>query len=290
MTVATHSIFAGALALLFNMPLAPSMYLIFGSALPDIDHQKSFIGRIFFFISHPINKRFGHRHITHSLVLWVPTLLIGFTLFKPLYYISLGVLTHLFLDCWNMTGLCLFRPISDKVFVMANKKYRIKVGSRSELVLMVFLIFLALGSFEISQKGGFRQIIRDMMGDYNVVLSDYQRAGLELSYIEGQLRGTEGKIRSVKYLIIGNGQGSGHLVLYDEEKRRIVDVPKEGRFIRSVYRKGNGSWSTLQVKEPLEVAEIEGIAFNRARSKWRKLKEGDIVIGDVNYLGKISLR
>jgi inner membrane protein len=43
---------------------------ILGSILPDIDHPKSVIGRIFKFISVPLERRYEHRTITHSLIGW----------------------------------------------------------------------------------------------------------------------------------------------------------------------------------------------------------------------------
>ena len=36
-----------------------------GSLMPDIDHPRSLLGRSFFPISKVINRRFGHRTITH---------------------------------------------------------------------------------------------------------------------------------------------------------------------------------------------------------------------------------
>jgi inner membrane protein len=36
--------------------------------LPDIDEPQSHIGKPFFFLSIPINKIFGHRTLTHSLL------------------------------------------------------------------------------------------------------------------------------------------------------------------------------------------------------------------------------
>ena len=40
----------------------------------------------------------------------------------------------------------------------------------------------------------------------------------------------------------------------------------------------------------MEVKSIEGMAFQKARKKWRKLNNGDFVIGMVNYIGSIELK
>ena len=38
------------------------------SLLPDLDLPPSKIGRLFWFVSVPLERRFGHRTLTHSLV------------------------------------------------------------------------------------------------------------------------------------------------------------------------------------------------------------------------------
>ena len=45
MTAPTHGIFAGILLFAFGMPVEVAPYLIFGSLLPDIDHDRSFKGK-----------------------------------------------------------------------------------------------------------------------------------------------------------------------------------------------------------------------------------------------------
>jgi inner membrane protein len=42
-----------------------------GSLLPDIDEPNSFIGRRSFGIARVINKRYGHRGMTHSFFVWI---------------------------------------------------------------------------------------------------------------------------------------------------------------------------------------------------------------------------
>ena len=47
-------------------------WCIFVALLPDIDHTKSIIGKIFYPIAKYLDKNFGHRTITHSLTFFVP--------------------------------------------------------------------------------------------------------------------------------------------------------------------------------------------------------------------------
>ena len=217
MTAPTHGIFAGILLFAFGMPVEAAPYLIFGSLLPDIDHDRSFIGRILFPVSYPLNRKFGHRNITHSLLVWIPLLVIGIK-YKIAMWIAIGGLSHLFLDMWNLTGVGIFKPLTDKIFVMANKNFRIKVGSKNEFILMLVFSMMLWGTWELHKKKGLRGVTREVIGAYEMSYDDYERNGLEISYIEGKFRQKEGIIKEeAKYLIIGEGESEGYLVLYDKE-------------------------------------------------------------------------
>ena len=84
MTAPTHIAFAMACGLLSGSPAFAIKLLAGGALLPDIDHPQSAIGRIFFFISYPLNRTFGHRRHVHSLVVWIPFTIAGFFFYKPI--------------------------------------------------------------------------------------------------------------------------------------------------------------------------------------------------------------
>ena len=76
MTAPTHIAFglltvAGSFAF-FSLPLHRNLPAIagaiIGSVLPDVDSSKSYIGRVLPFASIPIERQWGHRTITHSLL------------------------------------------------------------------------------------------------------------------------------------------------------------------------------------------------------------------------------
>lgn len=83
----------------------------FGSLLPDIDDPNSLIGRIFVHIASFINKVFGHRTITHDLMIFLPlfiaslitSLFVKDTIF---FGIMFGYMGHLFLDSLTEQGIC----------------------------------------------------------------------------------------------------------------------------------------------------------------------------------------
>lgn len=74
MIAPTHAVYGPAIALIilsvFGVQASFHWTVIvcamLGSIMPDIDHPASTIGRTFPWISKPIERRFGHRAITHS--------------------------------------------------------------------------------------------------------------------------------------------------------------------------------------------------------------------------------
>ena len=74
MTLGTHVAFASVLylggATLFGYPPDAIGWVLaaVASVLPDLDLPPSKIGRLFWFVSVPLERRFDHRTLTHSLV------------------------------------------------------------------------------------------------------------------------------------------------------------------------------------------------------------------------------
>ena len=114
------------------LPLFIPIYIL-GALLPDIDLYTSSLGRILFPISYPINKIFGHRTITHSilglvlfnlLLKYVLSLNINQMVSNPyvVFYIhvhfSIGFLTHLFSDMLTYSGVPLFYPFKKRFNLM----------------------------------------------------------------------------------------------------------------------------------------------------------------------------
>jgi inner membrane protein len=94
MTLGTHVVFAAVLylggATLFGYrPDGVSGALAaIASLLPDIDLPPARIGRLFWFVSVPLERRFGHRTLTHSalMLLAVATLAAPLLIVQPLYF------------------------------------------------------------------------------------------------------------------------------------------------------------------------------------------------------------
>ena len=102
----------------FKSGLLFSLALIMANSLPDIDHQGSWVGRRLWIFSKPINIIFGHRGLTHSIL--VPLGLF----FAFAHYghsnlglaVMIGYTTHIFADAFTSEGIKIAYPFSKKVF------------------------------------------------------------------------------------------------------------------------------------------------------------------------------
>ena len=138
---ATETLGAGAIA-------AVSL----GALLPDIDEPHSWIGRRTRGISDIINKAFGHRGITHSLVAvgtitLIMTVLAVTLSFPPVIagYFILGYLLHLIEDSFSKSGVAWLQPFSGRNFQSGFGVVYYTTGKAVEsflfLLLMIVLLF-----------------------------------------------------------------------------------------------------------------------------------------------------
>ena len=143
----THLAFSILVALLilifFDIPnkIIFVFVIALSSSFPDIDSDKSKIGRKLPLISKIINLIFGHRKFFHSV--FIP-LILFLALYTIGFYISLaifiGYLTHLLGDSITNEGIMPFYPLS---------KFNISglLKTNSILEFLLFLTFSSLSLF-----------------------------------------------------------------------------------------------------------------------------------------------
>lgn len=141
MKAATHLAFAGftgVIAAGMGAPLgvAEGAALAAGSLLPDIDTSTSGLGRWVKPVSSVLERRFGHRTITHSLLgLTILGLLTAWLLLvNPAVWFWLlgGAATHILLDSHNITGVPLLYPLRAEFVTVTNRALRTPYGSPRE--------------------------------------------------------------------------------------------------------------------------------------------------------------
>ncbi|MBK8536325.1 MAG: metal-dependent hydrolase [Candidatus Competibacteraceae bacterium] len=148
------------------------------SLLPDIDLPPSKIGRLFWFLSVPLERRFGHRTLTHSLVAVVAVAVLAWplTLLHPLYWGSVvgGYGSHLWLDMLNIRGVDLFWPSPIRLVTPGNRNWRIAVGSKAEMMLLSVLLVLTVALYPLSHLG-FRDALQALLKSFDIAVEQYQR-------------------------------------------------------------------------------------------------------------------
>ncbi len=184
MTLGTHVAFASVLylggATLFGyQPDAISWALAaIASLLPDIDLPPARIGRLFWFVSVPLERRFGHRTLTHSAIGIAAVALLAAPLWfvSPLYFWSAvgGYWSHLWIDMLNIRGVDLFWPSPVRLVTPGNRNWRLAVGSKGEMVLLAGLLGLTVALYPLSHLG-FRDALQALLKSFDIAVEQYAR-------------------------------------------------------------------------------------------------------------------
>ncbi len=203
MLAPTHSVFGIFLTLIFlavfgiqwGLHWTIILVAIFGAIVPDIDHPRSVIGKLFPFISIPLERKYGHRTITHSFIGWAiftaifalivlfAALIFGF-IFKFDAWIwelaprwtaafSISYMSHLILDMFNRRGSQMFWPDTSRDVIPKNPKFRPESGSSGELLIFFILFVLMLFAFPIS-KYGIASSLRWLMATPGSAIKEFQ--------------------------------------------------------------------------------------------------------------------
>lgn len=315
MLAPTHSIFGIflTLSILAVFGIKTSLhwsviaFTILGSLLPDIDLTRSFIGRVFPFISKPLERKFGHRTVTHSLVGWTTmTVLASLLLFCVMYLtssfilhqtmlysyfwrwmsaFSIGYFSHIFLDMLNPRGAQLFWPNKGRDVIPGNSRFRPEAGSQKEIIVFVVIFILMLFSFPIS-KYGISSSLRWILATPGSVMEEFKNLDTKL-YIE-----FDGIFNQTKQPIKGTAE-----VLDVDAKRLVIRIDSTHPLTPSLdLGRGNEAIYTLSdeysadiissktrfqnTKIPLKIETIEFHDETRA-SLLKRLPETALVSGEV---------
>ncbi len=231
MTFGTHVAFATVLylggATLFGYKPDWIGWLLAAAASlgPDTDLPTSKVGRLFFWLSVPLERRFGHRTLTHSLVALsaVAALAGPLTAISPLYFWCAlgGYWSHLWIDMLNVRGVDLFWPSPVRLVTPGNRNWRMEVGSKAEMILLSALLALTVALYPLSHMG-FRDALQALIRSFDIAHEQYQRQigthWYELDLVASDnltLARVEGR-----YPIIGTWKG-GFIVLHDGQPRAV---------------------------------------------------------------------
>lgn len=203
MLAPTHSVFGIFLTLIilavfgiqWSLHWSIIMFAIIGAIMPDIDHPRSVIGKLFPYISIPLERKYGHRTITHSFIGWgIFTAIFAFIVFfAALVFVfllkadvwiwelaprwtaafSISYFSHLILDMFNRRGSQMFWPDPSRDVIPKNPKFRPESGSRVELFIFLILFVLMLFAFPVS-KYGIASSLRWLMATPGSAMQEYK--------------------------------------------------------------------------------------------------------------------
>ena len=211
------------------------------SLLPDIDISTSPAGRCLPFISRPLESRFSHRSATHSLAASFTLAVLSYGLWFTLsnaegfyfrsiplitiHALNIGYFAGWFLDCFTKSGVEMFYPLGVRCVCPGNRNLRIATGSPAEYWLIVFIVAIALWTFQLNNSGGLVKNFNALIAAPSGVVELYnQKGGNQLIYADykGVWAGNRSPIEE-ESLVIGTN-GAGFLVLRQD---KVIKVGNE---------------------------------------------------------------
>jgi membrane-bound metal-dependent hydrolase YbcI (DUF457 family) len=187
MIAPTHITFAGFVYLLLltttgvALSVVNALVIALAAILPDVDTGASIVGKTMPFFSRRIERRFGHRTLTHSIpfvaalaILLLPLLILN----KDLYLcLVIGYAAHPFLDSMTVNGVKLFYPFSNVRCVFPLEvnnphRYRVQTGSKMDKALGVIFLLACVPTFLIAHQG-YERFIRFAQRNIESAVRDY---------------------------------------------------------------------------------------------------------------------
>jgi len=146
------------------------------SLLPDLDSRQSYLGRLLPMVSEPLEHHFGHRTLTHSLLLQAGVGALAYAALPFGYALALisGRLSHSLADMMTPAGVCWLWPSRVRCVLPGNRKYRMQSMGRGELVFLLLMALLGWLAKPLAGSGlGTLGLIRSAIGNIHSAREDY---------------------------------------------------------------------------------------------------------------------
>jgi len=298
MLAPTHSVFGIFLTLVilavfgvqWSLHWTIILFAILGAIIPDIDHPKSYIGKIFYFISAPIERRYGHRTITHSLVGWAIftvlfAVIIGLISLLPqisawgwtnlpirwIAAFSISYMSHLILDMFNRRGSQMFWPDPGRDVIPRNPKFRSESGAKIEVLIFFILLALMFLAFPIS-KLGLASSLRWLLATPGSAIEEFKTLKTH-AYLE-----FSGTFRDTKEPVEGEGE------ILDVDRQRLIILYKGNIYTLSDELAADIVASHVRVKRTIDPIKIERREFEDKTREYllSQIPKGALVSGIVS--------
>jgi len=259
-----------------------------GSLVPDIDTQNAGMGRFLRPVSGFLEKRIGHRTLTHSLLflvgLWLVLLPLSSINPSSVTAFLIGVLSHILLDTANVNGVFLLWPARVQFVFLPVRSMRIKYGSPAEAYLALVMLLLALVLYPVG-KDGFDTTFRRWVATPETAVLDYldfRSSNAVFVHLDGFNRVTQEKMLGNYRVIEALGRTG---VLVEDDLGRAFQVSKNGQVVAYRVRAYAGPGARMQ-EYRIElggrtVRELLGALPRGARAIWIT---GELELGTAGYI------
>lgn len=243
MTAGTHLAAAALTASLcrgmgLEVGLLEGLALAAGALAPDVDTTTSGPGKFIRPLSSFLERRFGHRTLTHSLLflgllggllapLWLPPEHSWRAL--ALAFLA-GYLSHLLLDTLNTNGVPLLWPSRLQFWFFASRQWRIRYGSPQEATLALGLALAGFAMWPLAGDG-FSTLFRRFVATPETAVADYlkwREAHQVWVDLKGFNRVTQEALQG-RYRVVEAVGKSG--VLIEDEVGRTLEVSQAGQVV-----------------------------------------------------------
>lgn len=190
-----------------------------GAWLPDVDTPQSKAGFCLYPLAAFLERRYGHRTVTHSWVgvavfalLCLP--LLFFPALKVLYWpFLIGYMSHLLGDAATKSGVPLAWPSRARFVFPGNEAYRLKTGSMAELGVLAVLLVVGAAMIPLTRYGP-RRLLHLAIGTQEGALRDAEdwSQGWKM---EAEIEGFDilhQKLVSGRFPVVGR-RGDGKLII-----------------------------------------------------------------------------
>ena len=283
--------------------------------IPDVDQPQSALGMFLFPLSRWINKKYGHRTVTHSLrfmvIMTVAALPLIFIDWMYWLAVPVGIFAHLMSDGMTVSGVPLLYPNPTPFFFLPERML-IKTGSVHEIAFFAVFMMLAAMFAGVSYIGGSVSIIAKIMPSFMSIqkqyISKYDGAGEhELCYvsgyyipasknIEGLCTGSDGKNLIVRtnhsYYLMGE-VNTEKLKLRGAGKVNVTISERllEKTFVDELFDGYEGSDALVIVDGELygEFYTLENLYPEVIKVSGNKVSLNHVLLSDLNLNGYVEV-
>ena len=205
---------------------AEALVAVLAATIPDLDHRQSLVGRLFPFISYPLEYYFGHRSLTHSLLLQALAGIMAWYALPRGFFLALlaGWVSHSWADMMTPSGVAWFWPSRLRCVLPGNERYRMNIMGWGELAFLVVMAGAGFGLMVLSQvSAGTGGLIKTAIADIHTARQDYDaQKGANIWYLE--ITGRDNRSYadiSGSYPVIGPYKETGFILGTDEGPRSL---------------------------------------------------------------------